>query len=296
VFGAGFDDKLHLRHFGVQKDEKLRIQEMVNSKYVQSEIQNVFQEAYGYLQAGRLVCFSGTPCQVAGLKSCLKKDYDNLITIDLVCRGVASPALFAKYVEWHAEKAKSPVVRLRFRNKTYGYHSGSMMVEFGNGRKYYGSRRIDYMQKAYFSGACSRYSCYSCRFRSENRCSDFTIFDSWHADQLIPGIRDDDKGYTNILVHTEKGMKLLPELKRYMWMRQAEPDKMKRLDGIMIDNDPPMHAAREKIVTEALAPDSFEKTMQFYLSVTFQDKVCEKAKGLLHKLGILHYLLKLRKG
>lgn len=289
LYGVGYDENLTVNHFGINVGHKEQVSEMIGSKYVQSDLKQCFTEIKDALKTGRFVCFSGTPCQVAGLKAYLKKNYENLITVDLVCHGVASPLLFEKYVSYMQEKEKSKVVNVKFRNKTYGYHSGTMMVQYANGKKYYGSGRVDYMSKAYFKGACSRYSCYECQYKGIERCSDFTVFDSWHVEQLVWGKKDDDKGYTNIFVHTEKGKRVICEMTPYLEIWEADTMKMKLLDGVMIDNNPTMDRNRAVLIKEA-SEQSFEGCMQKYLPVSSTDKIVEKTKAILYRIGLLSSL------
>ena len=87
--------------------------------------------------------FVGTPCQVAGLKSYLKKEYDNLVTVDLVCRSIPSPKLWRKYLDWQENSHHGKIRSVSCRKKTYGYHSGALEIEFDNGKRYAGSNRVD---------------------------------------------------------------------------------------------------------------------------------------------------------
>ncbi|MDO4943559.1 MAG: Coenzyme F420 hydrogenase/dehydrogenase, beta subunit C-terminal domain, partial [Lachnospiraceae bacterium] len=293
IYGVGYDSKMKVRHFCIDKTERNRIIEMSGSKYVQSDLNNSFTEIKKVLKNGKFVCFSGTPCQVAGLKNYLGEDYDNLVTVDLVCHGVSSPLVFKKYIEYQEQKNKSKVIDARFRNKTYGYHSGTMMLMFENGKKYYGSGRIDHMLKAYFSGACSRNSCYKCPFKGIDRCSDITVFDSWHIEQLVNGQKDDDKGYTNVLVHTEKGRKILSKMKLFLPGWEADPALMKQLDGIMIDNNPERAECRQVLIGEIIK-NGFFVSMQKYLPITSKDHLIEKGKIVAHKTGLLRRI-KVRK-
>lgn len=291
IYGVGYDDNMKVHHFCIDFSEKERIAEMRGSKYVQSDLEECFKNIKKTLDSGRFVCFSGTPCQVAGLKGYLRKDYENLITVDLVCHGVASPLVFKEYVEYQKRKHKSKPMNIRFRNKTYGYHSGTMMVAFDSGKKYYGSGRIDHMLKAYFAGACSRYSCYQCQYKGNDRCSDFTVFDSWHIGQLVNGQKDDDRGYTNIFVHTEKGKQVLKKMTGFFTMWQADPVEMKQLDGVMIDNNPKMHPSRSNLIME-MDDSGFYTVMQKYLPVSVNDQILEKAKAIAYKTGLMKFIKK----
>lgn len=289
LFGVGYDRNMKVRHFSIDHSNREKVIEMRGSKYVQSDLGNSFQNVKDALLENRTVCFSGTPCQVAGLKSYLGKDYDNLITVDLVCHGVASPLVFEKYVEFQKLIHKSNPIDIKFRNKTYGYHSGTMMIEFENGKKYYGSGRIDYMLKAYFKGACSRYSCYDCPYKTMERCSDFTIFDSWNIEKLVPEMKDDDRGYTNIFVHTEKGQKILDEIKNYLFLMETNVGMMKTLDGVMIEKNPKQHPSRGELI-KRLNTAAFKDQMQKYLPVTPKDYLVERIKGFLFSSGMMRAL------
>lgn len=287
VYGAGYDKDMKVTHMAAYSN--VDIKNLRGSKYVQSNINNSYKKIKASLEKGKIVCFFGTPCQVAGLKKFLKKEYDNLITVDLVCHGVSSPKLFEQYTDYLKNKYHSNIKDIRFRNKTYGYHSGTMKIEFESGRTYYGSARVDYMLKAYFSGACSRYSCYQCSYKKEERCSDFTIFDSWHIEKLVDGQKDDDKGYTNIFVHTDKGVRIFREISNKLIYWKADPQKMKALDGIMIENNPSINPCRD-ILQKKIVEAGFYDAMQEYLPIKITDYILEDLKAFAFKIGMLRKL------
>lgn len=247
VYGVGYDDKGAVRHFSITKEDATRINEMRGSKYVQSDLGDVFYEIEEHLKQGRYVCFSGTPCQVAGLRAFLRKEYETLLTVDLVCHGVASPKVFEAYLREQEAKYNAKITRIKFRNKTYGYHSGTMMLEFSNGKSVYSSARIDHMLKSYFTGACSRYSCYACPFKGMQRYGDLTVFDSWHINELTRQAIDDDRGFTNVFVNTEKGRDALQNMS-HLQKYPADPDLMRKKDGRMIDQFPEMAPCRKTFI------------------------------------------------
>lgn len=293
VYGVGYDSNMIVCHFGITMKEKRRLSEMRGSKYVQSELKDTFKEIQIYLKAGRLVCFSGTPCQIAGLKAYLKKEYEQLITVEVVCHGVASPMVFRKYINYLEKKNNSKVLDVRFRNKTYGYHSGTMKVSFENHRHYSGSGRVDFMSKAYFKGACSRESCYQCPFKGMDRISDFTIFDSWNVNEIVPEIKDDDKGFTNILINTEKGIRLIPKLQKYLYMWKVDYRKVVKFDGIMLLNNPEKYNYRNEMMKELKSGD-FEEIMSKFLKVNLNDYVIENLKKIAYKMGILKLIKRIK--
>lgn len=285
-FGVGYSEKYEVQHFMIDTNNREKLSDIRGSKYVQSDLKDTFKNVRSCLKNNQLVCFTGTPCQVAGLKSYLRKDYSNLITVDLVCHGVASPKFFKAYVENQIKHYNSFPIYIAFRNKTYGYHSGTMMIEFQNGKRYYGSGRVDPMLKAYFSGSCSRNCCYACKFKGMARCSDFTIFDSWHVEELLKDIKDDDLGYTNVYVHTEKAKKILNEMSDSISIMSADPEAMKRLDGVMIDHQPEKNGCRDELLKQAFE-DDFEKAINNYLPISIKDRALEKIKAAAYKTGFL---------
>lgn len=214
VFGAAYDENLRVIHTYVEKIEDLW--RFRNSKYVQSDVQNSFREVKKFLQQGRKVCFSGTPCQVEGLSSYLENfnKKQNLILVDLVCHAVHSPLLWKKYVDWHREKWSEKIGNIRFRDKRhYGYKYSQMVVEDKKGNVlYYSGVESDPYLRAFFNNLSDRPSCYECKFKKRYRGSDITLWDCFDVG-LRKRALDDDIGTTNILVHNDKGAKWVDLLK-----------------------------------------------------------------------------------
>lgn len=240
-----------------------------------------------------MVGFVGTTCQVYGLKRFLKKEYPNLFTIDLVCHGTPSPKLWRKYVKYQAEKYGSSIKQISFRNKTYGYHSGTMKILFGNGKAYYGSARVDYMLKSFFSEIASRPSCYICPYKFVNRCSDFTIYDCWHVADLVKGLNDDDRGYTNVIIQSEKGRATFEALKDRIEWYTADTDKAVSLDGSMIKKQPMKHPKRDEFYTD-LDDHTLKAHIQKYIPVTRKDMLIEKSKIIFYRTGMMRVIKKVK--
>ena len=255
------------------------------SKYVQSTLGDHFTQIKTLLKQDRLVCFVGTTCQVAGLKSFLGKEYDNLLTVDLVCHGTPSPKLWEKYVAFQKEKYGTQIAEVTFRNKTYGYHSGTMKIEFANGKTYYGSARVDPMLKSFFREIASRPICYQCPFKALERCSDFTIYDCWHAAQLVPGLSDDDRGYTNVMVQSEKGQKVLEALRDHYEIYDADTEKAVALDGSMVRGSAKPHPRRAEYYKD-LDRHSLPEHIAAFIPVSGKDRLIEKCKHSIYRMGI----------
>lgn len=275
--GVAFDEHFMPVHLVTDRYEKAK--EFRNSKYAQSDMNGVFREIRGLLQQNRQVLFVGTPCQVAGLKCYLRKEYDNLLTADLVCRSIPSPKLWKEYLKWQEEKHRDKIVEVACRKKTYGYHSGALEIRFARGRKYCGSNRVDYFMKSFHHDICSRPSCYQCAFKTEHRCSDFTVFDSWNPEMVtLEPMVDNDRGYSNVLVHTQKGKRILEQLDNIR-CDLADPKKMFRYTGAMERQSIRYPEERKTFYTD-LNCLKFAKTTKKYVSVTWLDRAIEKAKPI----------------
>lgn len=209
VFGAAFDESFTVRHMGVESVKDLP--KLCSSKYVQSELGQTFREAKVALEAGRLVYFSGTPCQIAGLKSYLKRDHENLITQDLICHSVPSPKIWEDYKSLlekvHGGKMKS----FSFRHKETGWEGYYLRAEFDNGGTFLQKAAESPYQLGFIKGLFSRPSCYSCPFKGVERCSDITLADFWGVSDLLPEAYHPN-GTSLVLLHSEKARKLFREI------------------------------------------------------------------------------------
>lgn len=296
VCGAAYNDDFTVSHLIIDTAENIeqKLSSFRGAKYVQSSMEGVFQKIENYLKKNRMVLFVGTTCQVSGLCAFLRKDYANLICIDLVCHGTPFPKLWQKYLDYQRAKYHSSITKVYFRYKTYGYHSGTMRIEFKNGKIYHGSARVDYMLKSFFQEISSRPSCYECAFKRLERCSDFRVYDCWHASELCSDIQDDDKGYTNVIIQSEKGLKLLKSLESYYFMHPVDTEVAIRMDGIMVRGSAVPHPLR-KAYYENLDVESLNDHIQKFIPVSRKDYFIENIKVYLYKTGIFGVIKKIIK-
>lgn len=197
VYSVGYDDMIVCHKLAVEKKD---LAEMRGSKYVQSTLKDTFCEIYRFLDKKRTVLFVGTPCQVHGLNSYLRKKnctLDKLITIDLLCLGVSSPGVFEKWVKFLGEKYGDRVSGIEFRNKHFGYAATNVRIHFQNQRILEQKFDTKAYIKTFFSGYNVRPSCYECKFRTMPRVSDFTIGDFIQIGDYSKEM-DDDKGTTSL--------------------------------------------------------------------------------------------------
>jgi len=221
VYGAAFDERFNVHHIGVESKNELG--KLRGSKYVQSNLENIFADVKTVLESGRKVLFSGVICQIAGLKAYLKKDYPNLLTVDVLCHGVPSPKLWKKYIDELEKSHGSAVRRMFFRHKKYGWKTYAVSFEFSNDTAYVRIFNKDPYMQMFLRNICLRPSCHSCHFNEVDRLSDITLGDCWGVNRIMPDM-DDDKGTSVVLVHTENGNDYFEKLKSQMTIRESDVD------------------------------------------------------------------------
>lgn len=210
VFGAAMaEDGKTAVHMAIDGEGDLpRLQ---GSKYLQSHMGNCFRQAKEALEAGRAVLFTGTPCQIEGLLHFLGRDYENLVTADVICHGVPSEKLWQKYLNYQQHRYGSRVTRVSFRDKRQGWKSFSMALTFENGKQYAKKLYFDTYLQLFLQDLCLRPSCYRCPSKKLHRRSDLTLGDFWGCDRVCPEM-DDDTGLSLVLIHSEKGQRAFDAL------------------------------------------------------------------------------------
>lgn len=292
VFGVAFDKNFNIVHMKTNIKEELY--KFRGSKYVQSFIGDTYKEVKKLLERNVYVLYSGTPCQIYGLKAFLGKEYDKLYCVDVICKGVPSPGVWEIYKK-NKEK-KQRIKRINFREKTYGFNSTTMSIYYENGRDYHKGHESDEMLNLFVSELISRPSCYECNFKGMDRASDFTIGDCWQVEKMLPQI-EDDKGATLLIVHSKKAKKLLSTLnnisineiplsmsldlngrnKKSMYLESAKPNP-KRED---------FYRDFQKL--------AYNDLMKKYCPRTIKTRMKCVLKPILYKLGILNKLKNIKK-
>ena len=214
VFGAAFDADFNVQHICVDTIEKLG--GLRGSKYPQSSLGTSYQKVKKFLLEGRTVLFSGTPCQVQGLKLYLGRDYDNLICIDFVCHGVASRGIWKDYVTWL--KKKGIINYIIFKSKVKGWKKWYFRVEYAD--KIYTHRGgMNSFMRSFLLYCNIRPSCYNCHFKGLNHNSEFTISDCWGIGEQNKELND-DKGLSALLIHNEKANYIFDKIKSKITYRE----------------------------------------------------------------------------
>ena len=195
--------------------EKLR-----SSKYLQSNAEGIFREIKDLLVKGEKVLACGTPCQMTALRSFLRKDYDNLIIIDFICRGVNSPKVYRAYLDSLEKKFGSRVVYVKAKNKELGWRNLTRKVTFENGKSYYGIHMQDDFRRGYHTNVYCRPSCYDCQFKDFPRISDITIADYWGIEKVDKNL-DMNIGTSMILLNSNKGIAFFESVKEKLEYRET---------------------------------------------------------------------------
>ena len=288
VFGACFNQHFELEHKFIKKKEETVI--LTGSKYLQSEIKYTYAQAKDFLTSGRKVLFTGTPCQIAGLKSYLGKDYMYLFTIDIICHGVPSPALWKKYIEFRQKKAGSALKKVSFRSKKDGWKQFSVSFLFKSNTIYQKKFSTDLYMKAFLQNICLRPSCYECKFKGLHRQSDITLADFWGIENLLPAM-DDDKGTSLVFVNSTNGLQLFNNISNHMHFEEVN------IHNAVLHNPGAIKSFQKNPNREHFFTDlhklKFNRLVNKYCSVKFHTKLFIFHTKLFNKvIKIIKRLLK----
>lgn len=220
VFGAEFDENYNVRHGYVDNMDDLK--KFRGSKYVQSTIGSSYYDAKKFLEQGRQVLFTGTPCQIAGLKRYLKKDYYNLVCQDIVCHGVPSTYVWNHYKNFIADGRK--IVGIKFRDKSTGWKTYSLQIDFDDGSSYKDIGNENSYIKGFVKDFYLRPSCYECKYKTLHRESDITLADFWGIEANEPEL-DDNKGTSLIFINSDKGKITFDEIKENIISKIVDIEK-----------------------------------------------------------------------
>ena len=208
IYGAAFNNNFDVEHIAV--DDEKDLTGLYGSKYVFSDCK-VYPNVKEKLEEGRTVLFSGTPCQVGGLKAYLKQDYDNLYTIDNICHGAPSQKVWKEYLTELTQGRQ--VKSITFRNKANGWQHYRMVIKYTDGSEYNVDHDQDLYMRGFIDNIILREACYHCKFKGiETRQSDITLGDLWGAWDILPEMFD-DKGTSLLIINSKKGRRLIDEIK-----------------------------------------------------------------------------------
>ena len=278
VFGAAYDDTYMVHHIHIERESDISL--LQGSKYVQSDIGDTYNEVAKILKHGRKVFFTGTACQIAGLKQFLGRDYDNLLTADVLCHGTPSPKLWKMYIDYLKNVNDSDIHSVNFRDKTIGWKKFSMRIQFDNNELCEPFYNNKYMNM-FLGNICLRPSCHACHFKSLIRPSDITIGDCWGIENYKPEL-DDDMGTSVVLINSEKGLRMFEKVSDKLIYKRAETNKAL----------PPQSDSRKSVVMHfnrkkffnAMQQGKNVDTLVKYLEPSFARKAVRKVKRVIKKV------------
>lgn len=286
VFGAAYTQNFTVAHECVECEKDLV--KLRGAKYAQSDLGRCFGDIRSRLQAGQLVLFSGTPCQVAGLKSFLQKPYANLFTIDFACHGVPSPLAWEKYVQYRAQQDNSGIlpetINLRSKSTGWSRYQYSNVYMYPDGTKYSASSGEDLFMRLFVGDYINRKSCSKCHFKGYQRCSDLTLGDFWGIWDIAPEM-DDNKGTSMVLVQSESGKEMLQQIADDIVLKAVTLEQTSVWNSqILISLI--AKAEREIIIQKCLAGE-FEEVQSYLNERTAKQqkktRLCSVARRILQK-------------
>ena len=229
VYGAIFTKDFKVNHIRAEKESDKN--KMRGSKYVQSDIQDVYKNIERDLKENKQVLFSGTPCQIAAVKKYLGKEEENLVTCDIICHGVSSPKVFREYLKMQSKKFKSEITSVSFRSKKIKGFIQSMEIGFKNGQRYLQKLYKDVYGYSFLNEILIRYSCFDCPYSNINRIGDITLGDFWGIEHITKSF-DDKKGVSLVIINTNKGKEIFDNIKENFQVIETNQDESLKYNRI----------------------------------------------------------------
>jgi coenzyme F420-reducing hydrogenase beta subunit len=284
VYGAKFDDNFHVVHSrAVNLKER---NEFRGSKYVQSDLKDVFDQIQHELRTGQNVLFTGTGCQVAGLRKFItdtRTNIDRLVTNDIVCHGTPSPLLWDDYLKFIQ---KNNILKsYTFRHKEKGWHGYNVKAEYENGKCKINTTELKGYANLFSSNLTLRPSCYNCKFANLDRTSDIMMGDFWGIEKTMPEL-DDDKGISLVLINTHKGKIIFDEIKENLEVWECNIQDCLQPNLIKPTKRP---EKREQFWQEYY-DNGFKHIAKKYGGYNLKSIVKKNIKALLKSIGLLKYV------
>lgn len=287
VYGVMMSEDCYSAEF-IAVTDRSGLTKLRGSKYLQAKVGDTFKKVKVELQAGKLVLFTGTGCQVNGLKNFLGKDYDNLICMDVICHGAPSPALWREYAQYQEKKMRGKLKSINFRCKDdswadFGMKEVIKSIPKNKMKKYFISKDNDSYMRMFLQDYCLRPSCYECTAKKV-KMSDLTIADFWGINNVAPDM-DDGLGTSLVLIRTMKGNELFESANRNMKMKEVSYE-----DGVK--GNPAEYRScarpseRDKFF-EDMRTMSFEELKEKYAAPTrysLKTRVKRKIKAAIRKI------------
>ncbi|MDD3184543.1 MAG: Coenzyme F420 hydrogenase/dehydrogenase, beta subunit C-terminal domain [Anaerostipes sp.] len=283
VYGCAWDKNLCARHIRIEQLNELH--QIQKSKYVQSDTNTSFIDVRNDLKQGRKVLYSGTACQIAGLRKFLNGNEGQLITIEVACHGVPSPGLFQKYIKWRGEGEESKVVDMQFRDKEKHKKGEHYMffLKYKNGEKCYYLSNEDSYYGSFLEGRTLRETCYHCKYKEQERVADILLGDYW-------GIEKEHKsfparyGASAVIIASEKGEKLFNRVRSGLRVEDTTFEKIVAHNKSIISCA--SCSAERKLKSINITPEELFKELKpkFSIKKRIKNMIPENVKYLLKRI------------
>lgn len=272
VYGAAYDERLVVSHIEVDSDiEREKIQ---SSKYVQSDPKDSYSKVKQRLSEGKIVLYTGTPCQIAGLYAFLGGDKSNLYTVDLICHGVPSPKFFKRYIEYQNKQTAGRVIYFNFRSKDKRGWGTQYLLKTKTKTKTK-TLSLDRYGKHFLDGDCYRESCYQCAYANTNRVGDITVGDFWGIVKCHPEFNS-PKGVSSVFVNTEKGYGLFKKMKVFADIVPVTLEEAMVKQGNLVN--PSQRPANRNVFYQSIDEDGFVESISVGLQLKERIKAIIPAK------------------
>lgn len=292
VGGAVYTDDFLVKNY-ISKDPN-DLEALRSSKYLESNAEGLYKKIKELLKKGEKVLVCGTPCQMTGLRAFLGKDYENLIIVDFVCRGVNSPKVYRRYLDSLENRFKSKIKAIKAKNKELGWRNLTRKVSFKDGQNYYGVLREDDFRRGYHTNVFCRPSCYDCVFKGFPRIADITLGDFWGIERFDKNL-DNNIGTSLILLNSKKGEKFFKEAKDRLDFNYFPLESIFRGNKALFEPLTSSQIDRDLFFKD-LDAEGFDYVVQKYFPYTGHDplKVKNKLKSFLKPFVSLFKILRFK--
>ena len=290
VYGAAFDENFKVKHIRIDSCDDICL--LQTSKYVQSDISDIYKVILSDLVSGKKVLFSGTPCQVAAIYSIAEKNSltNNLFLVDFVCHGVPSPKVWESYLAYLSGNGNN-ILNVNFRDKSHrGWHDYCLCIKYRDNSQTVLSHNLDLYMNSFLSDVNMRCSCYDCEYKNDMYISDITMGDAWKIEKFCMDWAD-DKGTSLFVIHTEKGKKMLKMLSDMFAYRESDYAVWKKFNpSIVCSSNKPV--ARKRFFSDFCNRDNDHAFWHKQKSCIRKNRCKYIIRRIAKKFGIEKYLRK----
>lgn len=280
IYGASFIKPDLVNHIRVTSYDELKL--LHGAKYVQSLIGDSFVKAKEDLDAGRYVLFSGTPCQIAGLKCFLNNEYEKLLSVSVVCHGVPSPKVLRTYIGELEKRNNRVITALSFRNKDKGWNNYKVKILFDGNKKILSSARKNEYMRGFVQNLFSRRSCGNCMFRLDHSQSDIILGDYWGIQAVRPEFDNSDCGVSAVIITTKRGRSFIDDIRAHCDIIETTKSEMTRFNGSIVKSSP-IHPMRDYFFSN-LGTTPFDDLVVECIGKIKRKDLTESIKSYIYKI------------